>query len=513
MSHNLKKFEVRGNYINGKFSPPATSSDVSGEWVSKSPGDFTDEIGRFQYSYQAVDAVVDAARGAFSTWRKKPVAERAELLKKYQAAVKKREEDFIQAIAREVGKPLWEAKTEVATIVNKVDVTINESMKYVTGFEIPKIMDNTNGVCRYKPHGVMVVIGPFNFPGHLPNGHIVPALLTGNTVIFKPSEKAPMVGQLMAECFEEAGFPAGVFNMIQGNGELGRRLCVHEDVSGILFTGSYEVGTRIKQDTLQQHWKILALEMGGKNPTIVWGDANLEVAIQETLFSAYVTAGQRCSATSRVIVENKILEQFIDQFHQRAKAFSIGHPMDNPFMGPLIESAAMDRYMKFLGIAQREGAEVIMRGKALELSHQGNYVTPSICWVKDSSIAHTRKSVYQQTELFAPNVAILGVDTLEQAIEQANETQYGLAATVFTADRVNYEKAVEDLEMGLVNWNKSTVGASSRLPFGGFKKSGNHFPTALTSTLYCAVPVASLEVAEPKLANANAYPGLNWESR
>jgi succinylglutamic semialdehyde dehydrogenase len=163
--------------------------------------------------------------------------------------------------------------------------------------------------------------------------------------------------------------------------------------------------------------------MGGKNPTIVWGDANLDVAIQETLFSAYVTAGQRCSATSRVIVENKILEQFIEKFHERAKAFSIGHPLDNPFMGPLVESASMDRYMKFLGIAQREGAEIIMRGKALELEHQGNYVTPSICWVKDSSIAHTRKSVYQQTELFAPNVAILGVDTLEQAIAQANETQ------------------------------------------------------------------------------------------
>jgi succinylglutamic semialdehyde dehydrogenase len=501
---------TRGNYIDGRFTAPATASDVSGEWVSRSPADFSDEIGSFQYSYQSVDAAVDAAHRAFHSWRKKPLAERAELLKKYQAAVKKREDDFVHYIAREVGKPAWESKTEVTAMLGKVDVTINESMRYVTGFEIPKIMENTTGVCRYRPHGVMVVIGPFNFPGHLPNGHIVPALLTGNTVVFKPSEKAPMVGQIMAECFEEAGFPAGVFNLVQGNGELGRRLCVHEDVAGVLFTGSYEVGTRIKQDTLQQHWKILALEMGGKNPTIVWGDANLDVAIQETLFSAYVSAGQRCSATSRVIVDNKIIDSFVGRFHERAKAFTIGHPLDNPFMGPLIESASVDRYMKFLGIAAREGAEIVMRGKALELDRKGNYVTPSICWVKDASVAQTRKSVYQQTELFAPNVAILGVDSLEEAIAQANETQYGLAATIFTSDRANYEKAVEDLEMGLVNWNKSTVGASSRLPFGGFKKSGNHFPTALTSTLYCAAPIASLEVAEPKLAGPNAYPGMNW---
>lgn len=510
MTEARKTFPVRGNYIDGKFRSASESGDVNGEWIGKSPADFSDQLGRFQYSYPSADHAVAAARKAFDGWRKKPLADRTSLLKKYQAAVKKREEDLIHAMAREVGKPAWEAKTEVAAMFNKVDVTINESMKFVADFEIQKIMENTTGSCHYRPLGVMAVIGPFNFPGHLPNGHIVPALLTGNTVVFKPSEKSPMVGQIMAECFDEAGIPAGVFNMIQGQGEVGRRLCVHEEVDGVLFTGSYEVGTRIKQDTLQQHWKLLALEMGGKNPTLIWDDANMDLAIQDTLVSAYVTAGQRCSATSRVIVHNKVLEKFVERFHERAKAFSIGHPLDNPFIGPLIEQGAVDRYMKFLGIASREGAEIVMRGKALELKYSGNYVTPTICWFKDSSIEQTRKSVFQQTELFAPSVAILGVDTLEEAIAQANETQYGLAASIFTANRTNFEKAREDLEFGLVNWNKSTVGASSRLPFGGFKKSGNHFPTALTSTLYCAMPIASLEVAEPKLAAATTYPGLNW---
>lgn len=500
------KFVARGDYINGRFEVPA---EPNGNWVSKSPADFADELGNVQYSYASVERAVEAARVALPAWRKRPQSERAEILKKYQAALKKREEELVELIAREVGKPLWESKTELSAMLNKVDITINESAKLVAPYQLPRVMDGTDGACHYRPHGVMAVLGPFNFPGHLPNGHIVPALLTGNTVIFKPSEKAPIVGQLMAECLHEAGVPAGVFNLVQGEKEVGRRLCVHEGVNGVLFTGSYEVGLRIKQDTLAQHWKILALEMGGKNASIVWQDSDLDFAVHETLVSAFVTAGQRCSATSRIIVHRSMLEKFVERFHERAKAFSIGHPLDEPFMGPLVEQGSVDRYMKFLGIASREGAEVIMRGKALELRHPGNYVTPSICVVQDSSIEAAKKSVYQQTELFAPNVAIVAADELEHAIGLANATQYGLVCSVFTRDRAIYTKCQEELEMGLINWNKSTVGASSKLPFGGFKKSGNHMPTALTSTLYCAAPVASLETAEPKLAPT--MPGLNWK--
>jgi succinylglutamic semialdehyde dehydrogenase len=496
---------VRGDFIHGEFVAP---TDPTGSWTVKSPADFTDELGVIQYSYAAVDDAVESARNAFQAWRKTPATERANFLKAYQAAIKRREDELAETIAREVGKPLWEARTEVATMLNKVDITINESLKLVADYEVPKILEGTTGVCRYRPLGVMAVIGPFNFPGHLANGHIVPALLTGNTVVFKPSEKSPLTGQLMAELFLEAGFPKGVFNLLQGEKEIGRRLCVHEDVAGVLFTGSYEVGTRIKQDTLQQHWKLLALEMGGKNSAIVWEDADLDVAVHETLIGAYLTAGQRCSATSRILVHSKIRDQFVARFHERAKAFKIGHPLDDVFMGPLIESASVDRYMKFLGIAVREGCEMIMRGKSLELDRPGNYVAPSICLVKDSSVEAARKSIYQQTEFFAPNVAILTVDDVDESVALANVTQYGLVASVFTKSRETYVRCLDGLQMGLVNWNKSTVGASSRLPFGGFKKSGNHFPTALPSTLYCTAPVASLEVEAPKLGAAMT--GLNW---
>ncbi len=498
-----------GNLIAGQFQLP---TDANGELVSRSPADFSDEIGRFPYSYENVNAAIAAAREAFPAWKRKTFAERAEFLKNFQNVLKKRESEWVEAIAREVGKPLWEAKSEHSTMVNKVDITLQESMKLVVQYEIPNIMENTQGACQYKPLGVLAVIGPFNFPGHLPNGHIVPALATGNTVIFKPSEKTPWVGQLMAECLLEAGLPPGVFNLVQGEREVSRRLCIHEGIQGVLFTGSYEVGMQIKQDTLPQHWKLLALEMGGKNSAIVWEDADLSSAVYETLLGAFLTAGQRCSATSRIIVHRKILDSFVSQLHSRAKAFSIGHPLDNPFMGPVIDQGSVDRYMKFQGIASREGCDMVMSGKALELALRGNYVTPSICLMRECSVEQSRKSVYQQTELFAPNVVVLGTESLEEAISQANVTQFGLVASVFSKSRTIYEKCRDDLEMGLINWNKSTVGASSRLPFGGLKKSGNHFPTALSATLYCTAPVASLEVSEPGSVDAQAAksPGLNW---
>lgn len=502
-------FTVRGNFIQGEFVRP---TDPNGEWVSRSPADFTDELGRFQYSYASVDEAVNSARGAFKAWRVLSNNERCSFLKKYQTAMKRREEELSEAIAREVGKPLWEAQSEVASLINMIDVILAEGLKYVTDVEITNIQKGTTGYCRYRPMGVMAVIGPFNCPGTLPHAHLIPALMMGNTVVFKPSEKAPIVGQLFAECFQEAGFPAGVFNLLQGEKETGRRLCVHEGINGILFTGSYETGTRIKQDTLQQHWKLLALEMGGKNPAIIWNDAKLDVAIYETLIGAFLSAGQRCNSTSRVIVHRRLLDEFVTQFHERAKAFSIGHPLDQPFMGPLIDQGSVDRYMKFLGIASREGCELVMRGKALELPTRGNFVTPSICLAKEMTVDQTKKSIFQQTELFGPNISVIGVDDIEEAVEQANATQYGLVASVFTQNKEVYEKFWDGLEMGLIYWNKSTINSSMRLPFGGLKKSGNYFPTGVMATSYCTVPISSLETSEPILPTdiSKKSLGINW---
>ncbi len=500
--------EYLGNYIDGQFAKPQSSQ---GKWEVFSPANTHDRVGEMSYGFSDIDRAVEVAQRAQKHWKRTSLQDRMGLLKAYQAQLKQRESQLAEVLSREVGKPLWESKTEVDTMINKVDVTIQESMKLVEEVKIAKASPNADGVWRNKPLGVTVVVGPFNFPGHLPNGHIVPALLTGNAVLFKPSEKTPFTGQVMAECFHAAGFPKGVFNLIQGEREVSRRLCTHEGVDAVLFTGSYEVGMQIKQDTLQQYWKLLALEMGGKNSAIVWEDASIEAALRDTLIGAFITTGQRCSCTSRVMLHESIAQSFIERFHARAKAFKIGHPFDEPFMGPLIDRVSVDRYMKFQDIAPREGFDVLMRGKVLELDSPGNYITPSIMVMRDPTSEKIAKSVYQQTELFAPNVSFLVVKDLDEAIAYANATQYGLVASVFTQDRKVYEKCLDDLDTGLVNWNTTTVGASSKLPFGGTKKSGNHWPTAVTATRYCTYPVASLEVESPS-AEAPKQPGLNWKS-
>lgn len=505
-SHNKDSLEIKGNYIAGEFRAP---SDVRGEWKTKSPADFDDALGSIRFSYADVDRSVDSARQAFPKWSALSLDERKHALKKVKEEIAKREEAFLNLFAREVGKPLWEAKTEFQAVLNKFEISWTEGLERVQDRRVAEILPGTEGRTRFRPLGVLAVIGPFNFPVHLPNGHVIPALLMGNTVVFKPSEKAPLLGQLYVECFAAAGLPPGAINLIQGDRETSRRLVTHEAVDGVLFTGSYEVGVRIKQDTLHQHWKLLALEMGGKNNSIVFADSDYEYALHETLVSAFITAGQRCTASSRILVERPIFERFVESFHAKAKSFGIAHPFDDPFMGPLIDEASVDRYIKYQGMAQREGCELVMRGKLLEGRLKGNYVTPSICVHSKPTLDATKKSSYQQTELFAPNALILPFDSAEEAVQQANATQYGLVTSVFAKQESVFEACESRLRFGVINWNRSTIGASSKLPFGGLKKSGNHQPSASFASRYCSYPVAELRVRDPEFKGPICK-ALNW---
>ena len=283
-------------------------------------------------------------------------------------------------------------------------------------------------------------------------------------------------------------------------------MVANEFVDGILFTGAYETGQKIKQATLDHYWKILALELGGKNAAIVWDDADLNKAIYETLTGAFVTAGQRCSCTSRIVLNEKIADKFIEKFYETAKKISIGHWSENPFMGPLINQAAVEKYFRFQEIAQREGAERLMRGKALDLDHKGFYVTPSICLVPSPK----DDSVYQKSEIFGPNVAVFRTNDFEEALHINNSTGFGLVTSVFTKSKDLYEEATRRARVGMVNWNRATNGASSKLPFGGIGKSGNDRATAHHAVFYCTVPVASLEDGvefNPK----NQLPGISYE--
>lgn len=501
MSQNFE-ISYKGDYINSRF---VSAEKGQGEFKDISPGDLKDHIMSVPYKHEHIDEACVVAKKAFPAWATLPMEKRKEYLLRLKEIFVTHEAQMAQAIARDTGKPLWDATTEAKALAGKIDITLNFSSQLIEDVRIPNALPSVDGVIRHKPRGVMAVIGPFNFPAHLPNGHIIPALMLGNTVIFKPSEQTAAVGQLYAELVDKAQFPAGVFNMVQGDGESGRRLVVSEDIDGILFTGSYEVGLKIKQETMSHYWKILALEMGGKNATVVCDDADMDKAIYETLIGAYMSSGQRCSCTSRIILSEKIAEEFTERFYQAAKKLSIGHWSENPFMGPLINSAAVEKYIRFQEIANRENCESLMRGKSMDLKHKGYYVTPSIHLVKKFDA----NSVYQKSEIFGPNVAIYKSSGIEESLKIVNSTGYGLVMALFTKDESIYRKSLLEARVGLLNWNRTTNGASSKLPFGGMGKSGNDRPSAHFAVQYCSVPVASLEDQTP-FDPTKVLPGMNY---
>lgn len=500
---DVKTESFLGDYINGEFLIPRNEDGI---WDVKSPGDLSDIIIQPRFAFEHIDRSCLAAKAAFLKWAHLPMEKRIEYMNRLKEVYQSNSEKIALAISREMGKPLWESKTEANAMIGKISITIEHSLQLVKDEKIQNIQADVDGWIRHKPRGVMAVVGPFNFPGHLPNGHIVPALLTGNTVVFKPSDKTPYTGQIMAEMFQEAGFPPGVFNLIQGQGETGKRLVESEYVDGILFTGSYEVGLKIKQSTLHHHWKILALEMGGKNCTVVWKDADLEQAVYETLIGSFLTTGQRCSGTSKVILHKDIKDKFIENFYESAKKIQVGHWSEKPFMGPLIDSQSVEKYLRFQEIAKREGAESLMRGKTLRLDKEGYYVTPSINIVSKFDA----KSVYQQHEIFGPNVAFLATDDFDEALQIQNSSGFGLSMAIFSQDDELYKKALIEARVGLLNWNRTTNGASSRLPFGGMGKSGNDRPSAHFAVNYCTIPVSSLE-NHSKFDSAKVMPGIDYQ--
>lgn len=499
---NVKPVEYKGSFINGEFNKPQRAEE---SWVVKSPADLNDEVIQIEASYQDVDKACEAAKEAFVAWSQLSFDERINYLRKLATVFETHKEDLAELISRETGKPLWETRTEAGALSAKVKVTIEDSFKLVEDVRIENALPNVDGYIRYRPKGPMVVLGPFNFPAHLPNGHFIPALLMGNTVVFKPSDKTPAVGQFMAEMFSRAELPRGVFNMVQGQAEIGKRLAKHNDINAVLFTGSYEVGLKIKRDTVDHYWKSLALEMGGKNAAIVWDDAEIEKTVYENVVGSFLSAGQRCSCTSRMYVHENIYDEYVEKFKKLTMGLSVGHWSENNFMGSLIDEDAYLRFFRYQDIARREGAEPILLGEKVETKYEGYYTSPAIFSVDQPSV----DSVYQKSEIFGPNVAIYKVNDLEQAISMVNDSSYGLSSAIFTKNKANYEKALSTLDVGLLNWNRTTNGSSSRLPFGGTKKSGNGHPSAHFAVYYCSTPIASLE-DETVFDKSKVMPGIDF---
>jgi len=487
-----------GDYLDGRFVLPA---QPDGAIDTPSPADFSDRVGCFPTATAHVSAAVEAARRAAPGWAATPLATRMEALRRLKAALAQREEAIVAAMSREVGKPTWEARTEARALAAKVDITLAEGMELVRGFSL----EGGRLEARYRPLGVLAVIGPFNFPLHLAHGHIVPALATGNTVVFKPSEVAPATAQLYAQAVDAAGLPPGVFNLVQGGGAAGAALSGHADVDGVLFTGSYATGVRIIQANAHRPGHMLALELGGKNAAVVLADAPFEKSLYDVLYSAFITAGQRCTALSRVVVERAIADRFIEALVQRAPGFRVGHhARPDVFCGPLATRAGFDKYRALQQAAVEEGHERLLASTTPDDLPEGCYVTPAIHKVRGAA----RTGRYLREELFGPDLAIEVADDWEHACRLADDSDYGLAAAVFTGSEERFEAVAARLQSGCITWNAPTVGSSSKLPFGGVRNSGNHRPAALFSTLYCTYPVAVTKgSAEPPTTVAT---GVRW---
>ncbi len=512
----FKTIELKGDFIAGNYRK---YKDLDFSHEIRCPANFSDHVTTLEGSYEGIDEIFDVAEKSKWKWYKRGLAERVVLVRKLIQEVEKNKEEFAQTISREIGKPLWESRVEVTDGIDRmraeIDLTENlQREREVTEERSSVLLDKDEklfGVRRVKPRGVVAVLGHYNDPMSNPLIYIVPSLLHGNVVVFKPSKRAPATGQLICESIKAMTLDAGIFSMIQGGREMSRRLIQHHSVDTVFYGGEYEFGKQLRKDTFEHSGKLLALETGGKNPAIVWEDADIDTALWEILIGAYITAGQRQESTSRLLLHRKIAENFIIKFHNMAKAFVIGSPFDEtkpPFMGPLVDKKTLERYLTFQGIAVRENSKCIMRGKSLSFEHEGYYVSPSIYLFHSNEVEDVKKSVYLQTEIFGPSVGIHIVDEVEEVVELANATNYGLSCSVFSKSEDIFRKMWEGLRYGQIHWNEGTYRKSTHLPTIGIGRSYNASPLIDDLAQHVLYPVTSIETKSNRLNLKKLPPGL-----
>jgi succinylglutamic semialdehyde dehydrogenase len=479
------------------MSTNASSLLIGGQWVaghgarfdSHDPAHGDVVWSGASASREDVDAAFAAARAAFDSWADRPFAEREAVARRFAKLLDENKEALATAIAREVGKPLWEARTEVVTMVGKVELSV-KAYQTRTGVTENAVEFGKHAL-RHKPHGVVAVFGPYNFPGHLPNGHIVPALLAGNCVLFKPSELTPLVAQETVKLWEKAGIPPGVLSLLQGERATGEAIASHPSLDGLYFTGSSRTGAILNRQFADEPGKIIALEMGGNNPLVVGSVRDTRAAVHDIIQSAFLTSGQRCTCARRLFVKaGADGDALLAQLVAATSAIRVGRYDDDPppFMGPVVSpKVASGLLAAQQGLIDR-GSVALLPMKRLPLGDA--FVSPGIVDV-------TGVKELPDEEHFGPLLSVIRYDTLEQAIALANRTRYGLSAGMLSDDEEQYRQFWRRIRAGIVNWNRPTTGASGAFPFGGVGASGNHRASAFYAADYCAYPVSSVEA--PKL--------------
>ncbi len=460
------------NFINGEWSSTAETFE------SLNPANSRHIVGTAPKSSASdVDAAVAAAKKAYESWRELSWVTRAEYVDRFAQLIKRDTESLSRLVTQECGKPINEGRADVVEALHMAQYVAGMG-RMPNGYTISSEIAAKDAFILKKSKGVVACITPWNFPVAIPLWVVLPSVLAGNTVVFKPSEETPICGHRLAELFAEAGFPAGVINTVHGFGEeVGDPLVRHKDVNVVLFTGSRAVGKHIQQVASQELYKFAATEMGGKNAVMVLEDANLDIAVPAAVMSAFKTTGQRCVSSGRLIVDKKIEPEFTKRFVEIASRINIGDGLkEDTFMGPLINQEGVEKWNRHNGMAVQEGAEVLIEGKELTGPDHacGNFVSPFVYRFKD----YKKGTFCLREEAFSPHVAIIGVSGMEEAVEVYNDTDYGLAMAVITEDYRKWRWVRDHADFGLGYVNLPSIGAEVHLPFGGVKSSGNGHPGA-----------------------------------
>lgn len=471
--------QSKGHYINGAWIKGNGSL-----LESSNPSDGTLLWQGTRALEEEITKASHAAHDALNSWAILSFEQRASFTKAFAEQIEKHRAQLALLISMETGKPLWESHTEVSAVIAKVNLSIQAYQERTWPKE--NSTAEATACLRFKPQGVVLVLGAFNFPAHLSNGHIVPALLAGNTILYKPSELSPAVAECIMQCWHDAGLPAGVINCLQGDAHSGE-LLLSQDIQGVYFTGSYSTGLRIHQQFANKPQVILALEMGGNNPLLLDEVSDSRAAVYQSLLSTLITAGQRCTCARRLMIPNSNQgNEFLRYFIKACSAIGVApfETQPEPFMGPVISHQHALKHLQAQKALEELGGEPLLRMRLLK--ENTGLLSPGI--IDMSTVSNP-----PDEELFAPFVQIYRYDSLEEGIHLANQTRYGLAAGILSDKKAHYQEFYQKIRAGLINWNRPTTGAASSLPFGGTGCSGNHRPSAYFASDYCSYPVASME--------------------